>query len=162
MSELLRGTPVQYELKRANRFIMEFPSELGIESWKVQTSGRPVITINGVPIPYINTEYYVAGKYKWDPISVSLIDPIGPSTSQQVMEWVRLCAESVTGRMGYAATYKKDLIIKALDPSGIEVEKWVLYQTMITKASFGDNDHGNDELQKVTIDLQPDWCVLSF
>ncbi len=34
-------------------------------------------------------------------INVKFRDPIGPSASQALMEWVRLCAESVTGRMGY-------------------------------------------------------------
>jgi hypothetical protein len=42
------------------------------------------------------------------------------------MEWVRLHAESVTGRMGYAAGYKKDVDLEMLDPTGVAVEKWIL------------------------------------
>jgi hypothetical protein len=42
------------------------------------------------------------------------------------MEWVRLCAESVTGRMGYAAGYKKNVDLEMLDPTGVVVEKWIL------------------------------------
>lgn len=160
MSQMLRGTPVQYQLKHANLFFLEFPGELGIESWQVQTSSRPKMNINPVDIPYLNTTYFTAGKYLWEPLTITLIDPVGPSTSQQVMEWVRLHAESVTGRMGVAAGYKKDLVLKTLGPSGITVEKWVIYQCMITNVDFGENDHANDQLQMVTVTVQPDWCVL--
>jgi hypothetical protein len=59
---------------------------------------------------FLNTSTYVAGRFNWDPITVKFRDPIGPSASQALMEWIRLCAESVTGRMGYAAGYKKMLI----------------------------------------------------
>lgn len=162
MTQMLRGTPIQYEPLRVNRFSIGFPNELNIEEWLVQTSGRPKMKINPVKIDYMNTAFYVAGKYEWDPIDIKFIDPIGPSSSNKLMDWVRLHAESLTGREGYAAGYKKDLILKSLDPAGNEVQKWVLYQCMVTNIDFGDNDHGNDELQMVTITLQPDFCELAY
>ena len=60
-------------------------------------------------IPFLNTETYVIGRFNWNPISVTFRDPIGPSATQALMEWVRLHSESVTGRQGYAAGYKKDV-----------------------------------------------------
>jgi hypothetical protein len=162
MANLLRQTPIQYELKRENRFFLNFPTELGIESWLVQTSGRPTIKQNAVDIPYFNTKFFVLGSYSWNTIDVTFIDPIGPSTSQKVMEWVRLHSESLTGRQGYAFGYKKDLSLYAADPVGISVEKWTLYQCMITDASFGDNDYGKDGLQNVKITIQPDYCELQY
>ena len=68
------------------------------------------MTQNAVEIPFLNTSNYVLGRYTWDDINVTLRDPIGPSASQAVMEWVRLHSESVTGRQGYAVGYKRDLI----------------------------------------------------
>ena len=158
----LRGTPIQNEPKRKNRFILEFPTELNIESYLVQTSSRPSIKINSVEIPYLNSVDYVAGKYTWDTIDIEFIDHIGPSSSQKIMEWVRLHAESLTGRMGYAAGYKKNLSLYALDPVNVEVEKWVLYECMITSASFDSNDMGSDEVQKVKITVQPKMCELMY
>ena len=52
------------------------------------------------------------------------------------MEWVRLTLESVTGRMGYAAGYKKDLDLEMLDPTGVAVEKWILQGTFLTDVNF--------------------------
>jgi hypothetical protein len=78
------------------------------------------------------------------------------------MEWVRLHAESLTGRMGYAAGYKKTVTVKALDPTGVEVEKWVLQQCMITNIDFGDNAQDDDEVQTCTLTLQPWRCILNY
>jgi hypothetical protein len=160
--ELIRGIPFDYEPKRENRFFAEFADDLGIEVWKVQTFKRPAMSINSVEVPFINETNYVAGKYKWETMDITFIDTIGPSTSVQLMEWVRLHAESLTGRMGYAAGYKKNINLKALDPTGVEVEKWFLEQCMITNVSFGNNDMGSDELQMITLTIQPWRCILNY
>lgn len=160
--ELIRGIPVDFEPKRENRFIAEFPTELGIETWKIQQFKAPTYTANNVEIPYMNTSNYVIGKYKWEEMDIVLIDTIGPSTTQQVIEWVRLHSESLTGRQGYAAGYKKDIILKSLDPTGVEVEKWLLEQCMITSVDFGNNDMGSDELKMITITVQPFRCISNF
>jgi len=162
MGEMTRGIPFDYEPKRENRFFLEFPTELGIEEWKIQEVKRPSMTINSVEIPFLNETNYVAGKYKWEAIDIKLIDTIGPSTSVQVMEWVRLHAESLTGRMGYAAGYKKNLIIKSLDPVGAGVEKWFLEQCMITSVDFGSNSMESDAVQMVSFTVQPYRCVLNY
>ena len=113
-------------------------------------------------IPYLNEFNYVAGKYKWGTLDITFIDTIGPSTSNQLMEWVRLHAESLTGRMGYAAGYKKNINLKALDPTGVEVEKWFIEQAQIVDVDFGTNDHSSDELQKITVTIQPWRCILNY
>jgi hypothetical protein len=38
---MFRPVPIEQEPKRKNRFVLEFPTELGIESFLVQTSGKP-------------------------------------------------------------------------------------------------------------------------
>lgn len=162
MAEVLMGVPFEYEPKRQNRFFAEFPDDVGVEVWKVRTFKRPAMNINVIEVPYINQKNYVAGIYNWEAMDITFIDPIGPSTSNQLMEWVRLHAESLTGRMGYAAGYKKNILLKALDPTGVEVEKWFLEQCMITSIDFGDNDQTNDELQMITLTIQPWRCILNY
>jgi hypothetical protein len=160
--EMLRGIPVDYEPKRENRFFAEFPDELGIEIWKIQQFKAPVYTANSVEIPYMNTKNYVQGQFTWEEMDIVLLDTIGPSTTQQVIEWVRLHSESITGRQGYAAGYKKDIILKSLDPTGVEVEKWTLQQCMITGVDFGNNDMSSDEIKNITITVQPFMCISAY
>ncbi len=162
MADLLMKMPFPYEPKKKNRFILRFPSELGINEWFVETTNRPKISINPIDIPFLNTKRYVAGKYEWNTIGVTLRDPIGPSAAQAMMEWVRLHAESVTGRMGYAAGYKKNVDLEMLDPTGVVIEKWSLIQCFLTDVDFGSLGYADDALANITLTLRPDYCVLLY
>ena len=162
MADLLMKMPIPYEPKRANRFIMRFPSTLGINEWFVEAAKRPSIKINSTPIPFLNTSTYVAGRFNWQTINVVFRDPIGPSASQALMEWVRLHAESVTGRMGYAAGYKKDIDLEMLDPTGVVVEKWILYGTFLTDVNFNSLSYSQDALATIAATLRMDRCVLVY
>ena len=64
--------------------------------------------------------------------------------------------------MGYAASYKKTLVLKMLDPTGQTIEKWTLYGCFINSASWGDLDMGSDDLANITVTLRFDRAVLNF
>jgi hypothetical protein len=162
MADLLMKMPIPYEPKRQNRFILRFPSTLGINEWFVESAARPHITIGSTEIQFLNTSTYVAGRFNWQPINVNFRDPIGPSAAQALMEWVRLHAESVTGRMGYAAGYKKDIDLEMLDPTGVVVEKWILYGTFLTDVNFNSLSYSQDALANITASLRMDRCVLVY
>jgi hypothetical protein len=135
---------------------------LGINEWFVESAARPHITINPVEIPFLNTSTFVAGRFNWQTIPVTFRDPIGPSAAQAMMEWVRLCAESVTGRMGYAAGYKKDVDLEMLDPTGVVVEKWILYGTFLSDVNFNQLNYSQDGLATIATTLRMDRCVLIY
>ena len=162
MADLLMKMPIPYEPKRQNRFILRFPSSLGINEWFVETAQRPHIMINPVEIPFLNTSTYVAGRFTWQTLNVTFRDPIGPSAAQALMEWVRLHAESVTGRMGYAAGYKKDIDLEMLDPTGVVVEKWILYGTFLTDVNFNTLAYNADALATIAATLRMYRCVLVY
>jgi hypothetical protein len=162
MANLLMKMPVPYEPKKQNRFILRFPSSLGINEWFVMSASRPKINIGEVEIPFLNTSTWVAGRFIWESIDVTFKDPIGPSAAQALMEWVRLHAESVTGRMGYAAGYKKNVELEMLDPAGVVIEKWILEGTFLTNVDFGSLDYSSEDIAEITATLRPDRCILVY
>ena len=162
MADLLMKMPVPYEPKRQNRFIVRFPSSLGINEWFVESASRPSIKVGSTEIQFLNTSTYVAGRFNWDPITVKFRDPIGPSASQALMEWMRLCAESVTGRMGYAAGYKKNVDLEMLDPTGVVVEKWILEGTFLSDVNFDSLAYNTDALASITATMRMDRCILVY
>jgi hypothetical protein len=162
MADLLMKMPLPYEPKRQNRFILRFPAAMGINEWFVESASRPKISIASKEIEFLNTSTFVSGRFKWEPITVKFRDPIGPSAAQALMEWVRLHAESITGRMGYASGYKQDLTLELLDPTGVVIEKWQLIGCIITNADFGALAYNSDSLADISITMQPDRCILVY
>jgi hypothetical protein len=149
-----------FEPKQKNRFILYVD---GIPSYLIKGMGAIKITQSTVTLSHINIQRSVKGKSKWDPISMTLYDPITPSGAQSVMEWVRLHHESVTGRDGYSDFYKKDLTLNVLGPVGDVVSEWIIKGAFITDATFGDFSWEDDgAAQQIEMTIQPDYCVLNF
>lgn len=162
MGDLLTKMPRTYEPKRQNRFLFRFPSDLGIQEWYVESGARPGITQGKTEIQFLNTSTFVLGRYTWNEMQISFRDPIGPSASQAIMEWVRLGSESVTGRQGYAAGYKRDIELELLDPSGAVVEKWIIVGAFLTNVTFGELNYSQDNIATISASMQPDYCILVF
>ena len=159
MADLLMKMPVPYEPKKKNRWLLRFPADLGIQEWWLASASRPSITQNEVEIPFLNTSTWVIGRFTWESISVTFRDPIGPSAAQAIMEWVRLQSESITGRQGYAAGYKKDVELEMLDPTAVVVEKWIIQGAFITDLNFNELDYSRDDLASITCSLRMDRCI---
>ena len=141
---------------------MRFPSDSGVSEWMLKSASRPKITQQDTEIQFLNTSTWVVGRYVWDTIQVTLRDFIFPSTSQALMEWIRLCSESATGRQGYAAGYKRDMELEMLDPTGVSVQKWILKNSWVTVADFGNLDYGDSELADLTCTVRMDYAILLY
>ena len=149
-----------FEPKTKNRFVMYID---GIPSYFVKTMNRPQITFEEVELNHINVKRWIKGKGVWEPLELTLYDPIVPSGAQAVMEWVRLSHESVTGRNGYADFYKKDCTINILGPVGDKVEEWTLKGAFIVDADFGEITWENDaEAALITMTLRFDYAILQY
>ena len=94
-----------FEPKRQNRWFFQFADDV-IPQFVAKTFARPTFTQESVVVDYINSKRYLAGKFEWGTMSMTLHDPIAPSSAQKVMEWARLAHETISGRDGYAAFYK--------------------------------------------------------
>tara|TARA_Y100000361_G_C11146288_1_gene338219 strand:- start:975 stop:1463 length:489 start_codon:yes stop_codon:yes gene_type:complete len=150
-------TPFEPKLK--NRFIMQID---GIPAYLIRTATRPQITFEEVVLDHMNVKRYVKGKGEWQQLSITLYDPVVPSASQAVMEWIRLSHESVTGRDGYADFYKKDVTFQVLGPVGDVVEEWTLKGAYIQDANFGDLDFATSDPVDITLTLRYDYAILQF
>tara|TARA_B100001115_G_C15679031_1_gene328224 strand:+ start:196 stop:687 length:492 start_codon:yes stop_codon:yes gene_type:complete len=163
MADLLSPNEIMYtayEPKVANRFIMYIE---GIPAYIVKAASRPSIDQGELILDHINVERKLKGKSRWQDITVTLYDPVVPSGAQAVMEWVRLHHESVTGRDGYSDFYKKDLTLDVLGPVGDIVSEWIIKGALITSADFGDfNWDTENAAQEISLEVQPDYCILNF
>jgi hypothetical protein len=150
----------QWEPKVKNRFIMSID---GIPAYLVYSSNRPTITFETITLDHINIKRKLQGKGEWQDFTMNLYDPIVPSAAQAVMEWVRLGHESLTGRKGYAAFYKKNFQLKMLGPVGDYVEQWTINGGFIQQANFGDvNWSEGAAFANVEVTIAYDYAVLEY
>jgi hypothetical protein len=149
-----------FQPKVANRFFMYID---GIPSYIIKKVTSPHFTDAEIKIDHINTYFYVAGKREWQDMTMELYSPITPSGEQAVMEWARLCYESVTGRAGYSDFYKKDITLDIVGPVGDIVGEWKIVGSWVKDAAFGELDwSAGDQALMIPITLKMDYCVLNF
>lgn len=151
--------PNKFEPKRKNRWILMIE---GIDSYIAKTTARPQITTDEVEIPFMNSRRYLAGLTKFGTLAVTLYDPIAPSGAQQVMEWIRLHFESVSGRAGYADFYKRDVALKLVDPVGTVIEYWDIKGALITEANFNELTYEDGGPIEIALTLRFDNAVLQY
>ena len=162
MAELLGPQDIMFtpfEPKLKNRIIIE---KDGINAYLIKTMNRPSIESEEVMLPHLNVTRYVKGRSQWQPLDITLYDPVVPSAAQQVIEWVRLHHESVTGRDGYSDFYKKNITFNLLDPVGAVVEEWELKGAYIQSANFGDLSFEDSTPVEIALTLRYDYAILKF
>ena len=164
MAELVTAQEIFYtdfEPKLKNRYLISFAGT-GIQAFMVKAMNRPSIEFDEVILEHMNITRYVKGKGRWQPLEVTLYDPIVPSASQAVMEWIRLSHESVTGRDGYSDFYKKDVTFNVLGPVGDKIEEWTLKGAYIQSANFGDLAFDSSDPVEISCTLRYDYAILQF
>ena len=150
-------TPFEPKLK--NRYVMSID---GIPAYLIKTAARPSIEFEEVELNHLNIKRFVKGKATWQPVTMTLYDPVVPSAAQAVMEWVRLSHESVTGRDGYSDFYKKDVNVQVLGPVGDIVEQWTLKGSWIQAANFNDLDFASSDPVDIECTIRYDYAILEF
>lgn len=151
--------PTKFQPLAKRQFLLAIE---GIDAFLIKTAARPTITTEEVTINWINSTRYIAGKTTFGTIAVTLYDAVAPSGAQQVMEWIRLCFESVSGRSGYADFYKRDIQIKMLDPVGTVVQLWDLKGAFVTEANFNELTYEGSDQVEISLTLRFDQAVLQY
>jgi hypothetical protein len=162
MAEFVSPNELMYksfEPKRQNQWIMYIE---GIPSYLVHVAGRPKISFGEVEVHHINVKRKLKGKPDYDNLSLTLYDPIAPSGTQAVMEWIRLSHEAETGRDGYSDFYKKDLTFNTLSPVGEKAEEWAIKGAWVQNSDFGDGDWSSEDLFGIELTIAYDYPSLNY
>ena len=149
-----------FEPKVAFRYTLNID---GIPGFLCKASGMPKIDNGEIIIDYINTDFKVKGKSRWQDISVTLYDPVTPSGAQAVMAWLRSKHEPLTGIDGWPTSYMKKMEIELLGPDGSSQQKWTLFNAWVQNAEYGDLDMADESTPvQINLTLRYDKAVLQY
>ncbi len=154
--KMFSSIPNDFEPIRKDLWSIEFPVEMGIDERFQVNAARPKVTNEVKEVKYKNLTFYYKGKTKTEPIPVEFRDAIGVSVYDKLEQWQREHTDFTTGKGGYAALYKKTVILNIEDPGGAVVQKFRLFGCLIQNLDGGDLSQDSDEIATVKLQLYYD------
>ena len=156
----------QQDPKRQYRWIMRIAS---IPAYVLKTVNKPGFTVSETEHKYLNHTYWYPGRVTWDPITLTLADPVSPDMAATMAQILASSGYSPAQNQTQLATISKAQAVAALgnqieiqqiDADGKAVETWKLVNPFITEVKFGDLDYTGDEMSQIDITNRYDWAEL--
>ena len=164
------------EPKRQFRFELSFTRRNGnsagdIPVWSVKTATKPVAEISTITHQYIDHTFNFPGRVTWQPITVTLVDPVNPDLSFAFLDVLGAAGYKYpdTDTIARKSLSKKaftetigNVKLKQIDADNRTVEEWTLINPIITNIDFGGTlSYESDEVVEVQCTITYDWAELS-
>ena len=144
-------------IKRKFRFTLQIATPVGnIPEHYVKTTGRPNLEIDELELNFLNAVSWIAGKGKWQPITVTYID-----TTDSVMEplysWISAVYELVQPAVLHQSEpkgYFGSAVLQMYDGCGGVLERWLLQNVWPHSINFGDLAYSESEEANIELSLK--------
>lgn len=160
--KMFSSLPNDFEVIRKDLFSIEFPVQMGIDERFLVEASRPKVTNEAKEVKFKNLSTWYKGKTKVEAMNVTFRDAIGVSVYNKLEQWQREHTDMATGKGGYAATYKKTLILNIEDPDGAVIQKFRIFGAFITSLEGGDLSMDSDDIAQVKLTLQYDSYRMEY
>jgi len=160
--KMFSSIPNDFEPIRKDLWSIEFPIQMGLDERFQVAAARPKVTNEVKEVKYKNLTFYYKGKTKTDPINIEFRDAIGASVYQKLEQWQREHTDMATGKGGYAATYKKTVVLNMEDPNGAVIQKFRLFGGFIQGLDGGELSQEDDSIATVKFQLVYDTYRMEF
>jgi len=156
--------------KRRHRFTVEFQgvnaAQGGALLWYAKTATKPGFSINAAEHKYLGHTFYYPGIVTWDPMTVTLVDPVDPELTATISDIIVASGYAPPTDANALGTISKakaagalgTVIITQLDSDGNPLETWTLWNAFIMSHKQDDLDYTSDELSTTTLELRFDWA----
>ena len=183
------GNPT-LEPKRSYRWLVSVPGLDGAE-WYATKVSKPNFSINESEHTFLNHKFYYPGRVEWETVSLTLVDPVTPDATDQLMRLLGVDTSKGTagsangGEMGYrypddfntavgSVTTKEastnalgKVVIRQIsggsdgDTTSHVIEEWTLQRCWVKSVNFGDLDYDSEDLINIELEIRYDWAVLN-
>lgn len=159
-------TDISVEPKRSYRWIVNIG---GIPQWIAKKVQKPNYNITETEHTYINHKFYYPGKVEWQPITLTLVDPIDPDASRTLQDILAASGYHFPENPNDVTTISKSgavsslgrVVISQLGAEGDDVvEEWLLTNAWIQSVNFGELDYESDDMTEIEITLRYDYAQL--
>ena len=164
---------VKTDPKRRFRFELAFTNKSNnelIPVWTIKTAMKPKANISTIEHQYIDHVFKYPGRVTWDPITITLVDPVEPDLAWQFLDVLGMSGykyPTSSDRAKFSLSKKKfydtigTVVIHQIDDEGRSIEKWTLKNPFITSVDFGGSlDYAADDMNEITVEITFDWAQL--
>ena len=142
--------------KRAYRFLVNLAAFDGGAQWYAKSASKPKFTVSNTEHKYINHTFNYPGRVTWDPVTITIVDPVDPNAARQAAELLQASGYYIPGNENAAIT-----TINKKDATEDDVlEKWILNNAWVESVNFSDLDYDQDELSTIELTIRYDWAEL--
>ena len=161
------------EPKRSFKFLLYFN---GMPQFVAKSVTKPNFQISTTPHQFLQHQFNYPGKVTWQPINITIVDPIQPDSAQSIYNIISnagyvLPTNVTQGPEGLATISKQGLVdnlgkriqIDQIGPGGASdvTERWHLNNPLINSVTFGDLSYEQDAILNITIGTTYDWADLN-
>ncbi len=157
------------EPKRKFRWLLYWS---GVPQFVVKSVKKPSYSVSTTQHQFLNYEFNYPGKVTWDPIDITIVDPVNPDSTKSLYKVLENSGYVIPSNYdeGAPATISKEEMVESLgteiklvqlDHTGTaELEKWIIKNPLITKADFDSLDYGAEDMLNITVSITYDYAVL--
>lgn len=163
--------------KRANRFLLS-AGNVPQAMFTIQKVTLPNFSIDEAKVNFVSSTFYYPGKIEWQPISMTLVDPLLPDMSERFIQIVNQAGYTFPGLNGipaettdpntpYVSSFSKGAFTEAfgglqiwqINSIGTVMSIWSLINPWIKSAKFGEQSMENSEILNIEIELRYDYAT---
>ena len=165
-----------------------FWNERGLEPkrkfrWLLYLSGMPQFIVKNVKKPsfnvatsnhqFLNYEFYYPGRVTWQPITITIVDPIDPDSTASLYNILQQSGYNPPNeyRQNEAMTISKKKMVESLgteiklvqlDAEGKKpIETWIIKNPILQSVDFDQLDYGSDELLNISMTIAYDFATVT-
>ena len=160
------------EPKRQHRwllYILGTDSGSKLPAYVVKKVDKPRIEVNETEHKFFGHSFFYPGHVTWQDVSVTLVDPINPDTSNRLYKAIQAAGyQPPTERLGDAPfTVSKakatnnlggQIRLEQLDPDSKPIERWTLYSPWIKNVEWGSLDYTSDDMVEINVTFRYDYA----
>ena len=142
----------------------------GGAQWYAKSATKPKFTVTNAEHKYINHTFNYPGRVTWDPVTITIVDPVDPNAARQAAELLQASGYYIPGNENAKITTinKKDAteamkrveIIQIGETDDDILEKWILNNAWVESVNFSDLDYESDDLSTIEMAIRFDWAEL--
>lgn len=131
-------------------------------SLQATTVSRPSLTFEEIQLDRYNSRAYIAGKYAWEPLSLTVEDDVTGSAARvirdqmQSQQWLTGAEGPFLAASPEGSNYKFTVNIDMLDGNEQVIEKWTCEGCWLSTIEYGELDYAASEALLITLQIRFD------